>query len=45
MPWSRVLTFDDPLHDQVAIRAGDWQVYPTKKGQFRQPALDAEFSS
>ena len=35
MPWSRVLTFDDPLHYQVAIRAGDWQVYPTKKGQFR----------
>ena len=35
MPWSRVLTFDDPLHYQAAIRAGDWQVYPTKKGQFR----------
>ena len=35
MPSSRVLTFDDPLHYQAAIRAGDWQVYPTKKGQFR----------
>ena len=34
MPWSRVLAFDDPLHYQAAIRAGDWQVYPTKKGQF-----------
>jgi AraC-like DNA-binding protein len=33
--WSRVLTFEDPLHYQAAIRAGDWQVYPTKKGQFR----------
>ena len=22
MPWSRVLTFDDPLHYQAAIRAG-----------------------
>ena len=33
--WSRVLTFDDPSHYQAAIRAGDWQVYPTKKGQFR----------
>jgi AraC-like DNA-binding protein len=35
MPWSKVLTFDDPLHYQRAIRAGDWHVYPTKKGQFR----------
>jgi hypothetical protein len=35
VPWSRVLIFDDPLHYQAAIRAGDWQVYPTKKGQFR----------
>jgi AraC-like DNA-binding protein len=35
VPWSRVLTFDDPLHYQAAIRAGDWRVYPTKKGQFR----------
>jgi AraC-like DNA-binding protein len=35
VPWSRVRTFDDPLHYQAAIRAGDWQVYPTKKGQFR----------
>jgi hypothetical protein len=33
--WSRVLTFDDPLHYLAAIRAGDWQVYPTKRGQFR----------
>jgi AraC-like DNA-binding protein len=32
---SRVLTFNDPSHYQAAIRAGDWQVYPTKKGQFR----------
>jgi len=23
------------LHYQAAIRAGDWRVYPTKKGQFR----------
>jgi AraC-like DNA-binding protein len=29
------LTFDDPVHCQAAVRAGDWQVYPTKKGQFR----------
>jgi AraC-like DNA-binding protein len=35
MPWGRVLTFDDPSQYQAAIRAGDWQVYPTKKGQFR----------
>src|SRR5580693_9384050 len=35
MPWSRFLTLDDPLHYQAAIRAGDWQVCPTKKGQFR----------
>jgi AraC-like DNA-binding protein len=35
VPWSRVLTFDDPLHYQAAIRAGEWQIYPTKKGQFR----------
>jgi AraC-like DNA-binding protein len=35
VPWSRVLSFDDPLHYQPAIRAGDWQVYPTKQGQFR----------
>ena len=35
MPWSRVLTFDDLLHYQAAIRAGEWQIYPTKKGQFR----------
>jgi len=35
VPWSRVLAFDDPLHYQSAIRAGDWQVFPTKRGQFR----------
>ena len=35
MAWSRVLTFDDPMHCQAAIRAGDWQVYPTKKGRYR----------
>ena len=35
MPGSRVLTFDDPSHYEVAIRAGDWRIYPTKKGQFR----------
>ena len=35
MAWSRVLAFDDPLQYQAAIRAGDWQVYPTKRGQFR----------
>jgi AraC-like DNA-binding protein len=35
MPWSKVLAFDDPLHYQAAIRGADWEVYPTKKGQFR----------
>ena len=35
MPWSKVLTFDDPLQYQAAIRAGDWEIYPTKKGKFR----------
>ena len=35
VPWSRVLTFTDPLHYQAAIRAGDWDIYPTKSGQFR----------
>jgi AraC-like DNA-binding protein len=34
VPSSRVLAFDDPLHYQAAIRAGEWQVYPTKRGQF-----------
>ena len=35
MPWSRVLAFDDPLHYQAAIRGADWEVYPTKGGNFR----------
>ena len=35
LAWSRVLAFDDPLHYQASICAGDWQVYPTKRGQFR----------
>jgi AraC-like DNA-binding protein len=35
VPWSKVLTFDDPLHYQAAIRGADWEVYPTKGGKFR----------
>ncbi len=35
MAWSRVLAFTDPSHYQAAIRAGNWDVYPTKRGQFR----------
>jgi hypothetical protein len=35
MPWSKVLAFDDPLHYQAAIRGADWEVYPTKRGNFR----------
>jgi hypothetical protein len=33
VPWSRVLSFDDPFALSAAIRGADWQVYPTKKGQ------------
>ncbi|MBR1148996.1 helix-turn-helix domain-containing protein [Bradyrhizobium sp. AUGA SZCCT0431] len=34
MAWSRVLTFDDPLPYQSAIRAADVDVYPTERGGF-----------
>jgi AraC-like DNA-binding protein len=44
VPWSRVLAFDDPLHYQAAIRGGDWQVYPTKKGQFRAELTQITFN-
>lgn len=35
MAWSRFIAFDDPFHYQSAIRAGDWEIFPTVKGQFR----------
>lgn len=35
MPWSRVIAFDDPYLYQSAIRAGDWEIFPTERGQFR----------
>lgn len=35
MPWSRVLSFDDPFNNQVAIQAADVELYPTAKGSFR----------
>lgn len=34
MPWSRVLSFDDPFSNQVAIQAADVELYPTAKGSF-----------
>ena len=34
MPWSRVLSFDDPFNNQVAIQAADVELYPTARGSF-----------
>lgn len=34
MPWSRILSFTDPLPYQVAIRAADVELYPTSRGEF-----------
>jgi len=34
MPWSRVFNFNDPFPYQSTIRSGNWEVYPTKRGQF-----------
>jgi AraC-like DNA-binding protein len=44
MAWSRVYTFDDPSLYEAAIRAGDWRVYPTKKGQFRAELTQVTFN-
>ena len=35
MPWSRILSFTDPLPYQAAIRAADVELYPTSRGEFR----------
>jgi AraC-like DNA-binding protein len=34
MPWSRILSFTDPLPYQAAIRAADVELYPTSRGEF-----------
>jgi len=34
MPWSRVLSFTDPLTCQAAIQAADVELFPTAKGNF-----------
>jgi AraC-like DNA-binding protein len=34
MPWSRVLSFTDPLTCQAAIQACDVELFPTAKGNF-----------
>jgi AraC-like DNA-binding protein len=34
MPWSKGLTFSDPLPCQVAIQGGDVELLPTAKGSF-----------
>ena len=34
MPWSRVLSFDDPFANQLAIQAADVELYPTTRGSF-----------
>jgi AraC-like DNA-binding protein len=35
MPWSKVLSFDDPFQYQSSIRAADVELYPTTRGEFR----------
>jgi AraC-like DNA-binding protein len=35
MPWSRVLSFDDPFSNQLAVQAADVELYPTARGSFR----------
>jgi hypothetical protein len=42
MPWSRVLSFADPLPYRAAIRASNWEVYPTKRGQFEAELTQSE---
>ncbi|WP_407174890.1 hypothetical protein [Bradyrhizobium sp. STM 3562] len=34
MPWSRVLSFTDPLACQAAVQAGDVEILPTARGRF-----------
>jgi AraC-like DNA-binding protein len=34
MPWSKVLSFTDPMTYQAAIRAADLEVFPTERGEF-----------
>ncbi len=35
MPWSRVLSFSDPLPYQEAIQGADVELFPTARGEFR----------
>ncbi len=35
VPWSKVLSFEDPFPYQAAIQAADVELYPTAKGDFR----------
>jgi AraC-like DNA-binding protein len=35
MPSSQFLTFTDPFPYQAAIRAADWEILPTARGEFR----------
>ena len=35
MPWSKILSFTDPLPYQAAIRAAEVELYPTSRGEFR----------
>jgi AraC-like DNA-binding protein len=35
MPWSRILSFSDPLPCQAAVQAADVQIFPTAKGDFQ----------
>ncbi len=35
MPWSKVLSFTDPLPYQEAIQAADVELFPTARGEFR----------
>jgi AraC-like DNA-binding protein len=34
MPWSKVLSFNDPFQYQSSIRAADVELYPTARGEF-----------
>ncbi|UFX47559.1 hypothetical protein HAP47_0013170 [Bradyrhizobium sp. 41S5] len=35
MPSSQIFAFRDPFLYQAAIRAADWEIFPTTKGEFR----------
>ncbi|WP_375786896.1 helix-turn-helix domain-containing protein [Bradyrhizobium sp. Pha-3] len=35
MPSSQIFAFRDPFPYQAAIRAADWEIFPTTKGEFR----------